>query len=106
MATDEQQELELIEEVARILPRLGFSASDWPRVSRRLVNPKVAAELLGLQPATLEKWRGERRGPRHFRVSNRAIRYLVGDLVAYLAAHARGSNHQGIRSRRRKTRRR
>ena len=45
-----------------------------------------AARYLGLAPATLNKWRVYRTGPRFLKLG-RAVRYRRADLDAYVASH-------------------
>jgi hypothetical protein len=42
-----------------------------------------AAEFLELKPNTLEVWRWQGRGPRFVRLSRRAIRYQLSDLLKF-----------------------
>jgi hypothetical protein len=42
-----------------------------------------AAELLSLNPRTLQQWRLRGRGPRFVRISSRCIRYRYRDLMAW-----------------------
>ncbi len=55
-----------------------------------LLTPEVAAALLAVAPATLEKWRRERRGPPFVKLSDRVLRYRREDLLAFIAASIRG----------------
>jgi predicted DNA-binding transcriptional regulator AlpA len=56
----------------------------------RLLTRKEAAEILGLQPQTLARWKWEGREdrPREVRVGSRAIRYRASDLLQWIAARA------------------
>lgn len=56
----------------------------------RLLTRKQAAELLGLQPQTLArwKWEGRKDRPQEVRVGLRAVRYRTSDLVRWIAARA------------------
>lgn len=56
--------------------------------SLQAVNEKQAATYLSLSVQTLRNWRCQGCGPRYFRISNRAIRYRVGDLEEFLQSHA------------------
>jgi len=49
-----------------------------------LTTPQAAA-YLGLQPATLEQWRWNGRGPRFAKIG-RSVRYRQADLDAFLEA--------------------
>lgn len=57
-----------------------------------LVNVVEAAAIVGLAPASLDWYRCNRpeRGPRFRRVGSRTIRYRMGDLREYIAAHSGG----------------
>ena len=49
-----------------------------------MVTEKVAAEFLSVTVRTLQKWRGTGEGPPFSRLSARAIRYCVQDLVDWV----------------------
>jgi predicted site-specific integrase-resolvase len=55
-----------------------------------LMGQETAARLLGVAPATLERWRWAGRGPR-YRKLGRCVRYALEDLEAFVAASARTS---------------
>jgi len=50
----------------------------------KLLNEAAAAQLLGLQPKTLCRWRYEGRGPAYCKVGG-AVRYRPQDLEAFIA---------------------
>lgn len=56
----------------------------------RLLNPREAAQLLGVKPSTLERWRsasrsnGPPRGPAFVKLGGKRIRYRPEDIVAYI----------------------
>ena len=52
-----------------------------------LLSANEAAELLGLSPATLKKWRRNHRGPRYHRLGS-AVRYKREDLEAFVSESA------------------
>ncbi len=56
----------------------------------RLLTRRQAAEILGLQPQTLARWKWEGREdrPQEVRVGLRAVRYRASDLVRWIAARA------------------
>lgn len=56
----------------------------------RLLTRKQAAELLGLQPQTLARWKWEGREdrPQEVRVGLRAVRYRTSDLIRWIATRA------------------
>lgn len=49
-----------------------------------LLSQMEAARMLGVQPRTLENWRARRIGPSFIAISRRCVRYLLGDLEAWL----------------------
>ena len=59
-----------------------------------LLTTKQAAQILGLQPNTLAKWRVSGAGP-IFVAMGRAVRYRLGDLKVFIDRNARQSTSQG-----------
>ena len=57
----------------------------------QLLTTEQAAELLGLEPATLATWRWRGFGPPHVRLSARAVRYRRDDLASWLDSRTRRS---------------
>ena len=55
--------------------------------SGRLLEPKEAAELLGVAPDTLRYWRYEGRGPKYVKYSQRCFRYDEADVRRYIDEH-------------------
>lgn len=55
-------------------------------MEHNLLNEREVAKMLGISPATLNRWRCERVGPDFLRVSRRAIRYRRSDLDRWLEA--------------------
>lgn len=51
-----------------------------------LLNEVQAANILGVKPETLQRWRREGKGPKSVRIGDRSIRYTVSDLKAFIAA--------------------
>ncbi len=47
------------------------------------VDQRRAAEIVGLKPATLKKYRSRGGGPPYVRYGRRAVRYRVNDLRAW-----------------------
>lgn len=45
-----------------------------------LLPPELAAAFLGLQPATLKRWRSQKVGPEYVTVGERTVRYRFGEL--------------------------
>lgn len=59
----------------------------------RTLNTKEAAEIMGLAPNTLNKWRMVGRGPRHVKHGdgrNARVAYFEEDILIYLNRH---TNH-------------
>ncbi len=50
-----------------------------------LIDEHQAANYLGLSVHTLRRWRLFRQGPSFIKVGNKAVRYRVADLEAFLA---------------------
>lgn len=59
----------------------------------KLLNTKQVAELLGVQPNTVEGWRVKGCGPR-FKKIGRLCKYAEADLDTYLAAQDRQSTSE------------
>ena len=49
-----------------------------------LLNTRVAAQALGVQPRTLEDWRRRGGGPAYIRLSATCVRYSLDSLQAWL----------------------
>lgn len=60
-------------------------------VAPLLVDTETAAEMLGLAPRTLEKWRWQGGGPPFIRVSSRCVRYATKDLDRWIEDERRAS---------------
>lgn len=62
--------------------------SDQPATSDGRVALKTAeaAAFIGLEPATLKKWRAMGDGPSYVKAGSRVV-YLVDDLIAWLRSH-------------------
>lgn len=58
-----------------------------------LLTRRQAAEVLGLQPQTLARWKWEGREdrPPEVRVGRRAVRYRASDLTKWIASRAEDS---------------
>jgi len=50
-----------------------------------LLTTDQASDLLGLQPATLKRWRVLGIGPKYVRLGRRSIRYRQSDLKAFIS---------------------
>jgi hypothetical protein len=58
-----------------------------PIIAEKLLSPTQAAEILGIQPRTLEFWRQRGGvGPKFIRYSARCVRYRLSDLQAWVAS--------------------
>jgi len=55
---------------------------------------KEAAMWLGLKPSTLEVWRVYGKGPRFMKLGNKAVRYRLEDLNAFLEQSLRSSTSE------------
>lgn len=53
------------------------------------LNDVMAAEMMGLAPITLRKWRQQGCGPSFIKIG-RAVRYKLDDLVAWMDSHRVG----------------
>ena len=53
----------------------------------RMITTRQAAVILCVSDDTLKKWRVRKRGPRHFRYHDGAIRYSLSDIQDYLDKH-------------------
>ena len=49
-----------------------------------LLTQDEAAQVLGVQPATLNYWRAKGRGPAYVRISRRCVRYRCDDLQTWI----------------------
>lgn len=59
-----------------------------------LLCEKEVAKLLGLSIKTLQKWRIQGEGPPFIRLSPKAIRYQLDDVLAWLQANRRTSTSE------------
>jgi len=59
-------------------------------------NTEQASAYTGLASATLEKLRCSGGGPRFVRYGRKAVRYLVADLDAFMAARTVGSTSEAM----------
>lgn len=50
-----------------------------------LLTTNQVSTVLGLQPATLKKWRVLGIGPKYVRVGRRAVRYRLADVKRFVA---------------------
>ncbi|MCP2636767.1 helix-turn-helix domain-containing protein [Microbacterium sp. HD4P20] len=50
----------------------------------RLLTPAEVADILGVEPRTLQRWRDKNTGPASVRLSHRTVRYPLDDLIRYL----------------------
>lgn len=54
-----------------------------------LLSPETLAKILGVQKATLTKWRNRRRGPKFVPLGNNTIRYRAHDVELWLKSRKR-----------------
>jgi excisionase family DNA binding protein len=50
----------------------------------KLLTTKEAAEMLGVKPSTLQKWRYRGVGPGYVRLSHKNVRYSSEELAKYI----------------------
>ncbi len=62
---------------------LDLKVPNW-KTKEPPLTTREAAQLLGLQPCTLEKWRYEGNGPRSIKVGSRTVRYRREDLEVFV----------------------
>ena len=71
-----------------------MSTSPQHNLPPPLLNEDEAARFLKLTRRTLQAWRLQGIGPPHVRISRRAVRYRVGDLVEYVEGKVRASTSE------------
>ena len=54
-------------------------------MTSKKLNTQEAAELLGVRPCTLERWRCKKRGPRYAKLGSRVM-YDIRDLEEWFAS--------------------
>lgn len=59
-----------------------------------LLNEKQAAAYLNLTPRALQMWRHKGDGPKYVRISKRAVRYRMEDLIAFVNSKIKGSTSE------------
>jgi predicted DNA-binding transcriptional regulator AlpA len=57
----------------------------------RLLREKAAADLLGVKIRTMQDWRFRGGGPPFIKLSGRAVRYRVNDLLQWVDSKVRAS---------------
>lgn len=62
--------------------------------NEHLVSSTEAADLLGLSPRTLERWRVTGGGPLFIKAGRKTIRYRPADLLAWIDAQVRTHTNQ------------
>jgi len=60
----------------------------------KLLTPTEAAEVLGLSPRTMERWRVTGGGPRFIKAGGKSVRYRPADLLAWIDAQVRTHTNQ------------
>lgn len=61
-----------------------ISASASPAIPKNLLDTAAVAEILGITPGTLRKWRCKGIGPAYVRLSHSKVRYRVVDLDKWI----------------------
>ena len=61
------------------------------------LNESRAAELISVNPRTLQQWRLRGTGPKFVRISSRCVRYRYRDLMAWAEDRLRSSTSEGSR---------
>jgi predicted DNA-binding transcriptional regulator AlpA len=69
-------------------------ASDFPAGSDRYVDDRAAGELLGLSRSYMRQMRVKGDGPRFSKLSAKAVRYRVGDLLSWAEARSVSSTSE------------
>ena len=57
---------------------------------KRLLTPQEAADILGVDPETLNVWRATNRYPLPYVKAGRLVRYRSADLEAFIEGRLRG----------------
>lgn len=52
--------------------------------ANQMVSGPEAAKFLGISKKTIEHWRQQKKGPPFVRLSTRAVRYRIADLLAFI----------------------
>ena len=65
-----------------------------PEIPNPLISTEEAAEILGLEPATLVNWRCTRRYPLPFVRIGRSIRYRLSDLELFIEKNVFGQEEE------------
>lgn len=52
--------------------------------ANQMMSGPKAAEFLGVSKKTIENWRQKKMGPRFVRLSRRAVRYRIADLLEFI----------------------
>ena len=55
----------------------------------RLLRTREAAKVVGVSPRTMESYRRNGGGPPFVKIRDYAVRYVLGDLLAWIAARKR-----------------
>ena len=54
----------------------------------RLLTEGEVANVIGVRPKTLQKWRAAGEGPPHIKVGKRLIKYRPGDVAIWMQEHS------------------
>jgi len=69
-------------------------STDGPNLPDRLLTEKQAARYLGFSPRALQNWRLRGGGPLFVKISNRAVRYRLSDLIQWVERRVRTNTTQ------------
>lgn len=58
----------------------------------RLLSEVEAAQLLGLSPHTLNRWRVARKGPPFIKIGARVVKYRLSDLTTWVESQRKQTN--------------
>ncbi len=64
-------------------------------MTSKLITTPEAAEILGVQPNTMERWRLIGEGPTYRKIG-RLVKYYESDITAYIEAQSRRSTSEKV----------
>lgn len=72
-----------------------ISASTSLLDSKRLLDTPAAADVLGISPETMRKWRHRGIGPAYVQLSRSQVRYRIADLDKWIKSRLIGGSSRG-----------